>query len=53
MAALGPQVEHLLPLFYAVPGWLLLLYDGARSANNARMLHEEFGVPWSVMLEVK
>ena len=45
-------VEHLLPLFYAVPGWLLLLSDGARSSSNARMLHEEFGVPWSVMLEV-
>jgi hypothetical protein len=45
-------VEHLMPLFMAVPGWLVLIRGGLRSAANARIAHGEFGVPASVFLEV-
>lgn len=45
-------VEHLLPLFLAVPGWLVLFFDGEHSLSNAQLAHERFGIPYSAMLEV-
>lgn len=45
-------VEHLLPLVFAVPGWLLLLRGGLRSASNARLAHERYGIPRRAMLWV-
>jgi hypothetical protein len=45
-------VEHLLPMFFAVPGWLVLLRDGEYSDESLRIAHEEFHIPRSAMLEV-
>ena len=43
-------VEHLLPLFFAVPGWLVRLKGGHYSERNAKILQEEFRVPsWAIL----
>jgi hypothetical protein len=44
-------VEHLLPLFFAVPGWLVLLRGGVYSPANADILYEQFSIPRWAMVE--
>ena len=45
-------VEHLLPLFVALPGWLVLLRGGEHSAAAARLAHDVLGIPSDVFLWV-
>ena len=45
-------VEHLMPLFLAVPGWIALVHGGKYSRASAEILIERFGFPLSSMILV-